>query len=139
MNLPPQDVAHLPEGGRGAEGNGGVLVGVDEPEDGHGGAEALAQPIAGLDRHPPVRGEGGQHLFLLGPQLYAQHLAGEGHGGEQRRGRPPLRLPRFRPPQVVGTVLGQLLTVPPLSRPAPVLWQLPFILSLSKDEGAGVG
>ena len=92
VQLPPQDVAHLPEGGRGAKGDGGVLVGVHEPQHRDGGAEALAQPIACLYRHAAMLGEGVQHLDLLGPQLHAQHLAGEGHWRGQRRAGCPLIL-----------------------------------------------
>ena len=109
--LPPEYVAHLPEGGRGAEGDGGVLVNVHEPQQGHGGAEALAETVARLDGHPAVLGEGVQHLHLLGPQLHAQHLAGEGHGGGRRRGRRPFIERRSRV----------------------ILRCSPIILSLSKD------
>ena len=58
---------------------------VHEPEQGDGGTEALAEAVAGLDGDAAMLGEGVQHLDLLGPQLHAQHLAGEGDGGGQRR------------------------------------------------------
>ena len=86
MHLSPQDVAHLPEGGRGAEDDGGVLVDVHEPQHGHGGAEALAQAVSGFHRDAAVGGEGVEHLLLLLPESYAQHFAGEGNGRRQRRG-----------------------------------------------------
>ena len=41
MDLAPEDVADLAEGGGGGEGDGG-LVGVEEPEEGDGGGEAFA-------------------------------------------------------------------------------------------------
>ena len=65
VELPPQDMAHLPEGGRGAEGDGRFAVGVDEPEQGHRGAESLAETVAGLDRHPPSGGQGGNTSSCL--------------------------------------------------------------------------
>ena len=82
--LSPEDVAHLAEGGRGAEGDGLAGVGVNEPEQGHGGAEALAEAVARLDGDAAVLGQGGKHLRLLVPQVDAQHLAGEGDGGQER-------------------------------------------------------
>ena len=76
VNLPPQDETHLPEGGRGAEDYGRV-VGVQEPQDGHRRTESLAQPVARLDGHAPVLGQGAQHLQLLVPQVNPQYLPGK--------------------------------------------------------------
>ena len=101
-NLPPEDVAHLPEGGRSAEGDGAAGVGVDEPEQGDGGAEALAKAVASLDGDAAMLGEGVEHLGLLGPQLDAEDLAGEGDGGGQRRTGRPLALGRRRDDERAG-------------------------------------
>ena len=86
-DLPPEYVAHLAERRRGAKGDGGVLVGVYEPEQGHGRAEALAQAIARFDRHPAVFHQGAEYLALFGPELHPQHV-----GGELQRGRDDARL-----------------------------------------------
>ena len=53
--LPPKDMAHLAKGGRGAEDDAGIVE-LQEPEDGHGGAESLAQAIARLDGDSAVDG-----------------------------------------------------------------------------------
>ena len=84
VNLPPEDVAHLAEGGRGGQDDGLLWVGVHEPEYGDGGAEALAQAVARLDGDAPAGGEGFQDLLLLVPQVHSEHVAGEGHGRLRR-------------------------------------------------------
>ena len=78
VNLPPQHVAHLPEGRRGAEHDGWV-VGVDIPQHGHRGGEVLAQAVARLHRHAPLALHRPQHLLLLVPQLHAQDVRREPH------------------------------------------------------------
>jgi len=47
--------------------DGGVLVGVQKPENSHGGAEPFAQAVARFDRYPAVLHQRPQDLFLLGP------------------------------------------------------------------------
>ena len=78
VNLTPQHVSHLPEGGGSAQHDGGV-VGVEIPQDGDGGGEVLAEAVAGLHRHARLAGEGHQDLFLLAPQLHPQDFPGEPH------------------------------------------------------------
>ena len=76
VDLPPQDMPHLPKGGRGAEHDGRVVA-VQKPQDGDGGAEPFAQAVARFDRHPPMLRQSGQGLRLLGPQVHPQHLPGK--------------------------------------------------------------
>ena len=86
-HLPPKDMAHLPESGRGAEGDGAILVRVNEPQHGDGGAKPFAQSVPGLNRHPAMLGQGFQDFHLLAPKLYAQDVPGESH---RRRGCRPI-------------------------------------------------
>ena len=65
-DLPPKDVPDLAGGGSGGE-DGGGLVGIEEPEDGDGGGEALAEAVAGLDGDTTVVANGAQDLLLLVP------------------------------------------------------------------------
>ena len=67
VHLPPQDVAHLPEGGRRAQHHCGIVA-AEEPQDGRGGREALAQAVARLDGHPAVLPQRLQDLGLLAPE-----------------------------------------------------------------------
>ena len=79
VHLPPQDMAHLPEGWRGAQDDGRVVV-VQEPQHGDGGAVTLAQPVPGLDGHAAVGRQGGQHFFLLAPKLDSKYVVGKWQG-----------------------------------------------------------
>ena len=77
VDLSPEDMADLPERRSGAERDGGVLVGVQEPEQGHGGAEPLTQAVAGFDRHPAVFHQGAKHFALFVPEFDAKNVGGE--------------------------------------------------------------
>ena len=112
-HLPPKDMAHLPESGGGAEGNGAILVRVNEPQHSDGGAKPFAQPVPGLYRHPAMFGQGFEDFHLLAPKLHAQHVPGESHrrqgfrpigkGGRARRIRRLIRLIRGIPaPGILG-------------------------------------
>ena len=74
--LLPEDVAHLSRRGRRGE-NGGRLVRAEEPEDGDGGSEALADAVASLDCHAAVVAEGVEDLFLFGPEVDTEDDVGE--------------------------------------------------------------
>ena len=67
MDLAPEDVADLAEGGGGGEGDGG-LVGVEEPEEGDGGGEAFAEAVAGFYGDALVVGDSVEDFFLLFPR-----------------------------------------------------------------------
>ena len=75
-DLPPKHMPDLAEGGRGAEHDGWV-VGVEKPEDGHAGAEALAQAVARFNGHSLIVRQRRQHLALLVPQVDPQQVAGK--------------------------------------------------------------
>ena len=79
-DLAPEDVADLPGGGGGGEDDGWGVAG-EEPEDGDGGGEALAEAVAGLDGDAAVLGEGFEDLFLPAPELDAEVSLGKGAGG----------------------------------------------------------
>ena len=56
------------------------LVRAEEPEDGDGGSEALADAVASLDGDAAVVAEGVEDFFLLAPEVDAQKVAGEADG-----------------------------------------------------------
>ena len=66
--MPPENVADLAKGGRGAKHYGRVVA-VEKPQDGHRGAVPFAQPVPGLDRYAPVVRQRGQYLLLFIPEL----------------------------------------------------------------------